>query len=110
MDYSISEAAEILGVTTSTLRYYEKEGIIPVADRTQGGIRRYSSENVELMVIVETLKRTGMQIKDIKTFMNLVFNGNETIPQRREIILNQRNVIKGQIDNLKKTLDMLEYK
>ena len=108
--YSIGEMAKILGVATSTLRYYDKEGLLPFVERTDGGVRRFKDEDVEWLVTIEHLKKTGMPIKDIAVFVSLDTQGDETIAQRLELIDRQRENVRQQIEQLENTLKVLDYK
>ena len=108
--YSIGEMAKILGVATSTLRYYDKEGLLPFVERTEGGVRRFKDEDVEWLVTIEHLKKTGMPIRDIAVFVNLDTQGDETIAQRLELIDRQRDNVRQQIAQLENTLKVLDYK
>ena len=66
--YSIGQVAEMFGLPISTLRYYDKQGLFPNMERSSG-IRRFSEKEIEALRIIECLKKTGMEIKDIKQFM-----------------------------------------
>ena len=71
MPYTIGQMAEKLGVAPSTLRYYDKEGLLPFVERTAGGIRIFSDGDLETLKIINCLKDTGMQIKDIRNFISM---------------------------------------
>ncbi len=75
MFYNISEVAKKMNVTSSTLRYYDKEGLLPFVDRTEGGIRKFKEDDFEWLSIIECLKNTGMSIKDIKAFIDWCMDG-----------------------------------
>ncbi|MDF2943605.1 MAG: MerR family transcriptional regulator [Herbinix sp.] len=70
MTYSIGQISEILNISISSLRYYDKEGLLPLVNRTPGNIRVFDEADVECLKMIECLKTTGMQLKDIKTFLN----------------------------------------
>ena len=85
MPYTIGQMAEKLGVAPSTLRYYDKEGLLPFVERTAGGIRIFSDGDLETLKIINCLKDTGMQIKDIRNFMAMVVDRRQagTFPQKK---------------------------
>ena len=87
MTYSIKEAAERMGVTTHTLRYYDREGLLPHVERTAGGIRRFSQEDLDGLALINCLKATGMSIRQIKDFLDLSQQGDEILRRQRERIL-----------------------
>ena len=82
MTYTIGEMAKLLDVAPSTLRYYDKEGLLPFMERTESGIRIFKDSDYGILKIIHCLKATGMQIKDIKEFINLVIQGDENIDAR----------------------------
>lgn len=110
MIYTIGEAAKKMGVAPSTLRYYDKEGLLPFVERSNGGIRMFSDEDFEWLSLIECLKRTEMPIKEIKTFIQWCMAGDTTIEQRLEQIKKQKAVIETKIAELQNTLDALNYK
>ena len=110
MFYTVGEAAKRLGVAPSTLRYYDKEGLLPFVERTDGGIRMFKQSDFEGLRLIECLKKTGMPLKDIKRFMDLCSLGDESISERLEMIDRQRERVLGQIEQLKENLQILDYK
>lgn len=110
MIYTVGEMAKKMGVAPSTLRYYDKEGLLPFVERSGGGIRMFKDEDFEWLSIIECLKKTGMSIKDIKTFIDLCFEGDSTIEKRLSLIEEQREVVINQIEQMQETLGMLDYK
>ena len=110
MIYTVGEMAKMLGIPSSTLRYYDKEGLLPFVERSPGGIRMFQEKDYELLKIIECLKKAGMSIKDIKTYIELTLQGNDTIEQRLELFKNQKNVLLAQMASLQSTLDVLDYK
>ena len=69
--YSIREVSEKTGLSAHTLRYYEKEGVLRGVDRSQGGFRQYTDDDLESLGLVCCLKNTGMSIQEIARFMEL---------------------------------------
>jgi DNA-binding transcriptional MerR regulator len=110
MVYTIGEMAKRLNVAASTLRYYDKEGLLPFVQRTSSGIRMFRDEDMPMMNIIECLKQTGMPIKDIKTFVDHCAVGDDSIEDRYRIIQEQRQSVLQQMQELQDNLDMLEYK
>ncbi len=110
MSYSIGEVAKLTSISISTLRYYDKEGLFPTIERTDGGIRVFEDREIEVIKIIECLKKTGMSIKELKQFMGWCFIGDETLQQRRELFNTRLSVVNEQIRELEKTLAMIKYK
>ena len=110
MIYTVGEMAKMLSVAPSTLRYYDKEGLLPFVERSGSGMRMFKDADFEWLYIIECLKKTGMPIKDIRDFITMVMKGDETIGERLELFRNQRKAVEEQIEQLQATLDILNYK
>lgn len=110
MFYTVGETAKMLNVAPSTLRYYDKEGLLPFVERSGGGIRMFKDEDFSWLRIIECLKQTGMPIKEIKKFIDWCVEGDSTIEQRLELIDRQRKIVQAQIKKMKDTLHVLDYK
>jgi len=110
MYYTIGEISKMLDIPASTLRYYDKEGLFPFVERSSGGIRMFKNEDFEWLYIIECLKKTGMPIKDIKTYIELAAAGDGTINERHKLFCERRETVKKQIDQLNATLELLDYK
>ncbi|MGN0452538.1 MAG: MerR family transcriptional regulator [Ruminococcus sp.] len=110
MIYTVGEMAKKLGVAPSTLRYYDQEGLLPFVERSSGGIRVFKDSDYEWLQVIACLKRTGMKLKDIKSFIEMAMQGDETIEPRLELIVKQKEAVKEQIAELEETLCTLEFK
>lgn len=107
--YTIGQVSEMFDLPVSTLRYYDKEGLFPELNRTSG-IRQFSENEIEALRVIECLKKTGLQIKDIKQFMSWCMEGSSTYTKRKELFENQKKQVEAEIAKLNKTLDMLNFK
>lgn len=110
MLYTVGEMAKRLGIAPSTLRYYDKEGLLPFVERSSGGMRMFRDSDYEWLQIIECLKKTGMHLKDIREFVHMAMQGDETIELRLELIKAQREAVKRQIAELQDILGTLEFK
>lgn len=110
MIYTVGETARKIGVAPSTLRYYDKEGLLPFVERSGGGIRMFKDTDFDWLALIECLKKTGLPIKEIKKFIDWYMEGDSTIDKRLELIDRQREAVLAQIEQMNKTLDMLNYK
>ncbi len=90
MTYTVGQMAKMLGLAGSTLRYYDKEGLLPFVERSSGGIRMFREKDYEWLQIIECLKKAGMSIKDIKKYIVLLQQGDSTIQERLELFQHQR--------------------
>jgi len=110
MLYTVGEMAKRIGVAPSTLRYYDKEGLLPFVERSSSGIRMFKDADFEWLQVIDCLKKTGMQLVEIKRFIVMAMQGDETIDERLELIVKQKERVKLQIDELNATLKTLEFK
>ena len=109
MSYTISEAAQKTGLPPSTIRFYDKEGLLPNIKR-KNGIRVFEDMDLRLMGLLTCLKNTGMPIKRIRDYVELTSKGDETLQKRYEIIKAQRQFVLDQIEQLQYYLEELDFK
>lgn len=107
--YTIGQVSQMFQLPISTLRYYDKEGLFPEMVRTSG-IRQFSEKELEALRIIECLKKSGMEIKQIKQFMQWCAEGSSTYPQRLHLFLQQKAVVEQEMEKLQRVLDMLCFK
>ena len=110
MLYTVGEMAKLLGVAPSTLRYYDQEGLLPFVERSSNGIRVFKDADYEWLQVIECLKKTGMPLKDIREFIHMSMQGDETIAQRLELIIRQQEAVHKQMEELQQTLETLDFK
>ena len=80
--YSIGQVSEMFGIPVSTLRYYDKQGLLPFVERSPGGIRVFKDSDFEWLRIIECMKKAGMSLKDIRIYIELAMQGDSTIDAR----------------------------
>ena len=109
MEYLIGEVAKKFHLTISQIRYYDKEGLLPEIKRVSV-IRKFSEQDIETIFLIECLKKSGLQLKEIKQFIEWTKQGDSTIETRFLFFKNQENKILKQMEELNKTLKMVQYK
>lgn len=107
--YTIGQVSKMFNIPVSTLRYYDKEGLFPSIKR-ESNIRKFDNSELETLRIIDCLKKSGMEIKDIRRYMELCSKGNSTYPERKALFDKQRESVENEIKRLEKTLDMLKFK
>ena len=107
--YTIGQVSKMFGLPVSTLRYYDKEGLFPDMERSSG-IRRFGQRELEALRVIECLKKSGMEIKDIRQFMEWCAQGSSTYPQRRAMFIRQKESVEAEIARMNRVLDMLSFK
>ena len=110
MFYSIGEVAKMFSIPASTLRYYDREGLFMNVKRSNGGIRVFGDAEVETLKVVECFKFTGMQIKDIKLFLDWCHEGDNTLQMRRDMFYERKKIVEKQMEDIQKTMEMIQYK
>ena len=107
--YTIGQISEMFHLPVSTLRYYDKEGLFPDLKRSSG-VRRFGEKEIEALRVIECLKKSGLEIREIKTFMEWCAQGSSSYPKRRELFIRQEKVVKEEMRKLEKVLAMIRYK
>lgn len=110
MKLTISEAAKKMNLTTHTIRYYDKEGLLPFVERTESGIRYFTENDLEGLGIINCLKATGMPIKEIKIFIDWCTEGDTTLKERYEMFLERKEAVEAQILELQQALNLINHK
>lgn len=109
MIYTVSEMAKLLNVAPSTLRFYDREGLIPFVERSSGGTRIFTEKDYQWLKIISYLKSAGMSLKDIRRYIEMAVQGDKTIDQRLEMFVEQQKKLRRQLQNLQRALDIVEF-
>ena len=108
--YSIQDVSKKTGLSAHTLRYYEKEGLISGVERSQGGFRQYTDEDLERLGLICCLKNTGMSIQEIARFVQLTHEGDHTLEERVELLRAHRERVLERMAEMQKHLDKVTWK
>ena len=107
--YTIGQVSEMTGLPISTLRYYDKEGLFSHMERVSG-MRRFGEQELEALHVIECLKASGLEIRDIRQFMQWCTEGASSYPKRRQLLERQKETLEAQMDDLRRNLAMLQFK
>ncbi len=107
--YSIGQVSAMFDIPVSTLRYYDKEGLFPNLQRS-GNARRFGEDELELLRVIECLKQTGLEIKEIKEFVGMIEEGPSTYAARKELFQARKAQTEADIARMRKALAMVEFK
>lgn len=110
MNYTIKEVSEITKLPASTLRYYEKEQLLPEVERNSSGNRVYTERDLDWISIITCLKNTDMPIKSIKKFVVLCALGDSTLEERRQMVLTHKQAVELRIVELQHHLEHIDFK
>lgn len=110
MTYTIAQAAAKAHLTAHTLRYYDKEGLLPFIERSNSGNRIFKDEDFESLSIINCLKNTGMSIKDIKTYIDWCMEGDSSLNKRLNVFLKQREALLAKMKELENHMKTVDFK
>ncbi len=106
----IAEVSEQYGISLDTLRYYERIGLIPPVTRNESGIRDYNELDVRRVEFVKCMRSAGLPIEVLIEYIGLVQRGDQTIGARKDILVEQRQLLISRMEQMQKTLDILNHK
>ena len=106
----IAEVSEKYGLSADTLRYYERVGLIPPVHRNEGGIRDYNELDLRRVDFIKCMRGAGLPIEVLIEYVALVQRGDKTIEARKEILIEQRKLLAVRMQEMQKTLDILDHK
>ena len=108
--YSIQDVSKKTGLSAHTLRYYEKEGLISGVERSQGGFRQYTDEDLESLGLICCLKNTGMSLQEMARFVKLTREGEHTLRERVEMLREHRESVIRRMSEMQRYLDKVTWK
>ena len=107
---TITEVAQRFDLTPDTLRYYEKEGLIPSINRTPGGIRKYSEMDCAWIEFIKCMRNAGLPVEVLVKYVSLFQKGDATLEERKLLLIEQRDSLEKKITDMQSTLDRLNLK
>ena len=106
----IAEVSEQYGLSVDTLRYYERVGLIPPVNRTESGIRDYNELDLRRVDFIKCMRSAGLPVEVLIEYVGLVQQGDQTIEARKEILVEQRDLVASRLEEMQKTLELLNHK
>ena len=110
MGYTITQVSKLTHLTAHALRYYEKEGLLSPVARNESGTRQYSDHDLEWLGLICCLKNTGMSLKQIKAFVSLSAQGDQTLKQRCDMLVSHKKCVEMQIEEMQQHLEKVSQK
>lgn len=107
---TIKEVSQRLGLTPDTLRYYERVGLIPPVNRNKNGIRDYTENDCQWIEFIKCMRQSGLPVEVLIKYVRLFQQGEETNQSRKEILIEQRDLISQKVEELQKTIIRLDKK
>jgi len=106
----IAAVSEQYGISADTLRYYERVGLIPPVHRNEGGIRDYNELDLRRVDFIKCMRSAGLPVEVLIEYIGLVQQGDKTMEARKEILIEQRDLLAARMADMQKTLDLLNHK
>ena len=110
MNYSIQDISKKKGLTISTLRYYDKEGLFPNLERKESNYRVFTELELETLKIIACFKKAGLSISEIRKYMELIQKGDETLKERLDIMVHQKEALEKQKKEIEEIIACVEWK
>ena len=110
MSYSIGEVSKLTGLSVPTLRYYDKEGLIPNINRNENGLRDFNDQDLNTIHIVTCIKGAGASIREIKEYMDLCQLGDLTLEARKQFFIEKKRDVEEQMKKLNEIIMTVEMK
>ncbi|MHB8096708.1 MAG: MerR family transcriptional regulator [Erysipelotrichaceae bacterium] len=110
MSYSIGEVSKLTGLSVPTLRYYDKEGLIPNINRNENGLRDFTEQDLGTIHIVTCIKGAGASIREIKEYMDLCQLGDSTLELRKQFFIEKKRDVEEQMKELNEIMKTVEMK
>ncbi len=107
---NISQVSKRYGVSIDTLRYYEKEGLIPPVHRTESGLRDYTEQDCGWVEFIKCMRGAGLSIDTLKEYVSLYQKGSRTLLKRKQLLIDERARLARHIEQLQATLKRLDHK
>src|SRR5258706_2028450 len=106
----IAEVSEQYEISSDTLRYYERAGLIPTVNRNGNGIRDYNELDIRRVEFIKCMRNAGLPSEVLIKYMGLVQQGDKTNEARKNILKEQRELLLMRMREMQKTLDILDHK
>ena len=106
----IADVSETYGLSVDTLRYYERVGLLPPVNRNESGIRDYNDLDLRRVDFIKCMRSAGLPIEVLIEYVALVQKGDKTIEARKDILIEQRELLAARMKEMQKTLDILDHK
>ncbi|HYF83589.1 MAG TPA: MerR family transcriptional regulator [Clostridia bacterium] len=107
---TIAEVSKKFNLSHDTLRYYERIGLIPRVNRNKSGIRDFTEEDCRWIEFIKCMRSAGLPIEVLIEYVTLFQQGDETTEARKELLTEQRKLLIEKMEEMKKTLERLDYK
>ena len=106
----IGEVSQKYNLSQDTLRFYERQGLIPPVNRDSGGYRDYTEADLRWVEFIKHMRGAGLPIETLREYVSLVMQGDQTIDARKAILTEQRELLAERVKEMQRTMLILDYK
>ena len=110
MTYTIKQVSEMMSLPVSTIRYYDKMGLIPFLEKNESGYRIFKEQDISMLRIIECFKNTGMSISEMQQYVEMVKRGDESLEERYQLFVRRKEIVLEEMRQLEKQLGTIEHK
>lgn len=110
MTYTIKQVSEMMSLPVSTIRYYDKMGLIPFLEKNESGYRIFKEKDISMLRIIECFKNTGMSISEMQQYVEMVKRGDESLEERYQLFVRRKEIVLEEMRQLEKQLETIEHK
>lgn len=110
MTYTIKQVSEMMSLPVSTIRYYDKMGLIPFLEKNESGYRIFKEKDISMLRIIECFKNTGMSISEMQQYVEMVKRGDESLEERYQLFVRRKEIVFEEMRQLEKQLETIEHK
>ena len=110
MTYTIKQVSEMMSLPVSTIRYYDKMGLIPFLEKNESGYRIFKEQDISMLRIIECFKNTGMSISEMQPYVEMVKRGDESLEERYQLFVRRKEIVLEEMRQLEKQLETIEHK
>lgn len=110
MTYTIKQVSEMMSLPVSTIRYYDKMGLIPFLEKNESGYRIFKDKDISMLRIIECFKNTGMSISEMQQYVEMVKRGDESLEERYQLFVRRKEIVLEEMRQLEKQLETIDHK
>lgn len=110
MAYTIKQVSEMMSLPVSTIRYYDKMGLIPFLEKNESGYRIFKEKDISMLRIIECFKNTGMSISEMQQYVEMVKRGDESLEERYQLFVRRKEIVLEEMRQLEKQLETIDRK
>ncbi len=110
MPYTIKQVSEKMNIPISTIRYYDKKGLLPFLEKAESGYRLFKDSDLQMLQVIDCFKSTGMSIAEMQQFVEMVKRGDDSLQERYDLFLEREKIVQKELDELEKQMKVIQHK